>query len=177
MEQGSTRLAEVFAREKSRFLRFVQHQLFDRDEADAEDIVSDVAFNLLRRGDLVGEIENLTAYIYRSLTNRITDQRRGRVPMVALDAEESEQAAAVEIPDDRPGPEQALEQHELHDRLAAALDKLAPKERAVWLATEVDGRSFRELAEEWDEPMGTLLSRKSRAAAALRRSLADYRDR
>ena len=50
---------------------------------------------------------------------------------------------------------------------------LNPQERAVWLATEVDGLSFRKLAARWGEPTGTLLSRKSRATAKLRKQLAD----
>jgi RNA polymerase sigma factor (sigma-70 family) len=175
MERGQTRLAEIFARERTRFLHFVQQQLFDRDETEAEDIVSEVAFNLLRRADVIGEIENLTAYFYRSLANRIVDHSRVRIPTVRIDAQ-GEDSTPVEIPDQRLGPEQTLEQYELRGRLFAAISQLAPKERAVWLATEVDGRSFRDLAEEWGEPIGTLLSRKSRAAAALRDLLSDYRN-
>jgi RNA polymerase sigma factor (sigma-70 family) len=177
MEQRWTRLAEVFAREKTRFLRFVQERLFDPDETEAEDIVSDVVFNLLRRADVIGEIENLSAYIYRSLANRIVDRRRGHVPTVPIDGMGEDESAPVEISDEKPGPEKRLEQRELRDRLFAAISRLTPKERAVWLATEVDGRSFRDLAEEWGEPIGTLLSRKSRAAATLRQLLSDYRDR
>jgi RNA polymerase sigma factor (sigma-70 family) len=176
MRDEPTRLAEVFAREKSRFLGFVQRQLFDPDEAEAEDIVSEVAFNLLRRADVIGEIENLTAYFYRSLANRIVDHRRGRIATVRIQDQE-EKSGSVEIPDERLRPDQTLEQHELRDRLFGALSQLAPKERAVWLATEVDGRSFRDLAQEWGEPIGTLLSRKSRAAATLRRLLSDYREK
>jgi RNA polymerase sigma factor (sigma-70 family) len=175
MRDEPAQLAEIFAREKSRFLRFVQRQLFDRDEAEAEDIVSEVAFNLLRRADVIGEIENLTAYFYRSLSNRIVDHRRGQIATVRI--EDQEESTPVEIPDERLGPDQTLEQHELRDRLFRAIGQLAPKERAVWLATEVDGRSFRDLAQEWGEPIGTLLSRKSRASAALRRSLSDYREK
>ncbi len=176
MGDEPARLAEIFAREKSRFLRFVQQQLFDRDGAEAEDIVSEVAFNLLRRADVIGEIENLTAYFYRSLSNRIVDHRREQIVMVQVEGQE-EESAPREISDKRPGPGETLEQHELRDRLFKAIGRLAPKERAVWLATEVDGRSFRDLAREWDEPIGTLLSRKSRASATLRRLLSDYRKR
>jgi RNA polymerase sigma factor (sigma-70 family) len=176
MGDEPARLAEIFAREKSRFLRFVRQQLFDRDEAVAEDIVSEVAFNLLRRGDVIGEIENLTAYFYRALANRVVDYRRGRIAIVRIEDREDE-STPVEIPDERLWPDQTLEQHELRSRLFKAIGELAPKERAVWLATEVDGRSFRDLAEEWGEPIGTLLSRKSRASATLRRLLSDYRNR
>lgn len=177
MEQGRTRLADIFAREKARFLRFVERQLFDLDDADAEDIVSEVTFNLLRRADVVDEVENLTAYIYRSLANRITDHRRKKVPTVRIDGQGEDETGSGEIADGRLRPDQILEQHELRNRLLAAISQLAPKERAVWIATEVEGRSFRELAEEWDEPIGTLLSRKSRAAATLRRLLSEYRAR
>jgi RNA polymerase sigma factor (sigma-70 family) len=141
----------------------------------AEDIVSDVVFGLLRRADVISEIENLTAYVYRSLTNRVTDHRRAHVDELRIDDAEPEETAAVELADERPDPEKSVVQEELRDRLRAAVGELAPAERAVWLATEVEGRSFKELAEDWDEPIGTLLSRKSRAAAKLRQSLSDYR--
>ncbi len=173
-ESGHKRLAEMFVRERTRFLRFVQRQLFDEDAMAAEDIVSDVAFGLLRRADVIGEIENLSAYLYRSLANRITDHRRAQVPQVRIDDVEHEESVQVELPDRGLNPKTALEQQELQSRLRAALDELSPAERAIWLATEVDGRSFRDLAEEWDEPIGTLLSRKSRATAKLRQLLWDY---
>jgi len=141
----------------------------------AEDIVSDVVFGLLRRADVISDIENLSAYVYRSLTNRVTDHRRAQVNELRIDDQEPGESTPVELPDGRPDPEDSLVQGELRDRLRAAVGELAPAERAVWLATEVEGRSFRELAEDWDEPIGTLLSRKSRAAAKLRESLSDYR--
>jgi len=56
-------------------------------------------------------------------------------------------------------------------RLTDAIGKLEPRQRAVLIATELKGKSFRELAEEWNEPIGTLLSRKSRAVKALRQML------
>jgi RNA polymerase sigma factor (sigma-70 family) len=158
-----------------RFLRFVQHQLFEQDAMEAEDIVSDVLYGLLRRADVIGEIENLSAYLYRSLANRVTDHHRARVPQVRIDDAEQEETPKVELPGKGLDPEKVLEQQELQNRLSVAIGKLPPPERAVWLATEIDGFTFRDLAEEWNEPIGTLLSRKSRAAAKLRQLLSDYR--
>ncbi len=176
--ESKNRLAEIFVREKSRFLRFVRQQVYELSGTDAEDILSDVTYSLLRRADVVDQVENLTAYIYRSLANRITDHRRQSVPIVALDDKgDDSEAAAFELPDSRPGPDRRLEQSELRSRLLQALGDLTAPERAVWIATEIDGRNFRELAEEWDEPIGTLLSRKSRATARLRTMLLKYRDR
>jgi RNA polymerase sigma factor (sigma-70 family) len=176
MEQSRARLGEVFGREKERLLRFVEKQLFGGSDGEAEDIVSDVAYNLLRRADVVGEIENLTAYIYRSLTNRVMDRGRQGVPTLSLDAVREEGETAFDVEDERPGPQLAVLQAELRQQLVDAIGKLGPQERAVWLATEIDGRSFRDLAEEWDEPIGTLLSRKSRATAKLRELLSEYKD-
>jgi RNA polymerase sigma factor (sigma-70 family) len=178
MTESKQRVGEIFVREKARFLGFVRRRLLDLSGMDAEDILSDVTYNLLRRADMVGEVENLSAYIYRSLANRITDHQRGSVAEVpALEIADPEQPLQPVLPpDSRPRPDQRLQQAELRERLFRAVDALSPPERAVWIATEIDDRSFRELSEEWDEPVGTLLSRKSRAREKLRQMLSDYKD-
>jgi RNA polymerase sigma factor (sigma-70 family) len=178
MIDGRQKLGEVFVREKSRFLSYVGRRLADLTGLDAEDILSEVTYNLLRRADVVGEVENLSAYIYRSLANRITDHQRQSVPEVpAIESPDPEQPAlAVLPPDSRPRPDEQIQQAELSRRLRLAIDALSPPERAVWIATEIEGQSFRELAEEWEEPIGTLLSRKSRATEKLRKLLSDYRN-
>jgi len=70
----------------------------------------------------------------------------------------------------------ALEDAEEQLGMAQALSLLSTAERAVWLAVEMEGFSFRELAEMWNEPIGTLLSRKSRATKNLQRILAEATD-
>jgi len=174
MDHGKERLAEIFQTEKIRFLRFVRCKFDDISNMDAEDIVSEVTLSLFRRADIVGEIENLTAYIYSSLQNRILDHRRNRVSAVSID-EEALESGAPELHARGPAPDSALDQGEMRERLLNAIGRLSPKERAIFLATEMDGRSFQELAEEWDEPLGTLLSRKSRAKARLREMLSEYK--
>ncbi|MDR3762921.1 MAG: sigma-70 family RNA polymerase sigma factor [Acidobacteriota bacterium] len=176
-DRGKNRLAEVLTHERERFLRFVRRKLDELPALDAEDILSDVAYSLLRRADVVEQAENLTAYIYRSLANRVVDQHRRQVPTTPIDVapEGEDDAPALSIPDDRPQPDRQMEQRELKARLHDALGQLSPRERAVWIATEIEEQTFRELAEECDEPMGTLLSLKSRANARLRTLLSDYR--
>lgn len=174
-DEGKSRIAEILARERSRFLRFVRRQVTELSSTDAEDILSDVTYKLLSRADIADQVENLTAYIYRSLANRIVDQRRRNVPVTAIDSSEGSEEPHFELKDKQPLPDQRLEHKELRRRLHEAISQLTPRERAVWIATEIDGRSYRDLAEEWDEPIGTLLSLKSRATARLRTFLADYR--
>ncbi len=173
MDETKNKLALLFRAEKERFVSFVRRRLGDLSGGDAEDIVSDVVYRVLRRIDIVGEIENLTAYLYRSLENRIVDKRRGASPSVSLDEE------ALQIqrrPAQDRSPDKGIERLDLRERLAQAIGRLSPQERAVFLATEMDDRSFRDLAEEWGEPIGTLLSRKNRAVTRLQQMLAEYKD-
>ena len=167
MKPGQNRLLDLFRQEKERFLAFAGRQLRGLSSLDPEDVVSEVFHALLDRGDLIGETENLAAYVYKSLGNRVLDVRRkeARAPIGDVDLER--------LADPGPDPLTAFDTLQVQERLARALDSLNPRERAVWLATEVDGLSFRKLAARWGEPAGTLLSRKSRATAKLRKQLAD----
>ena len=164
------RLLELFQREKGRFMAFARRQIRGLSSLDPEDVVSEVFYTLLDRGDLVGETENLVAYVYRAMGNRILDVRR----------RESRRTGSGELDlellaDPGPDPDGALQAQQLRQRISQAIDTLKPKERAVWVATEVEGQNFRALASLWGVPVGTLLSRKSRASAKLREQLADLR--
>jgi RNA polymerase sigma factor (sigma-70 family) len=168
MKEGQNRLLEVFQREKDRFMAFARGKIRGLASADPEDIVAEVFNTLLDKGDLVGETENLVAYIYRALGNRILDFRRREARTPSAGAPDVDQLA-----DPGSDPHAAFQARQTRERLTRALDTLGAKERAVWLATEVEGRNFRDLAALWGEPLGTLLSRKSRATATLRLQLAD----
>jgi len=167
MREDQNRLMEVFAREKGRFLAFVRRRTWELAHLDPEDILAEVFFNLFSKADLINEAEYYTAYIYRALSNQISDSRRrekGRRADLDL---------AGELADDSPRADDLLQDRELRERLDRALATLKPKERAIWTLTEIEGRSFRDLSAAGGEPIGTLLARKSRATAKLRRQLAD----
>ncbi|MFP5223365.1 MAG: RNA polymerase sigma factor [Acidobacteriota bacterium] len=174
MKTPSSSFVETIEREKNKFFRYVRKRLSRIPAMDVEDIVADMVHGLLKRADIFGEIENLTAYAYRSLENRIVDFRRNSRPTESLDDEEKADSLIFGLPTSADNPEQSLERLQLQDRMLWAIGQLSPKERAIWIATEIDGHGFRELAEEWDEPLGTLLSRKSRANARLRELLKDF---
>lgn len=168
MHEPQDKLLDLFQREKDRFMAFARRQIWGMASLDPEDLVSEVFQSLLDKSDLVGGIENLAAYVYRSLGNRVLDLRRRERRTVAPGDLALEQMA-----DPDPDPLRAFQSRQDRDRLTRALDGLKPKERAVWLATEVERQSFRDLSTLWGEPVGTLLSRKSRATAKLRRELSD----
>jgi len=174
MEQSesSSRWYEFFTRDGEKLIRFVKSRVRRISEMDAEDIVADVMLGLVSRMETNGPVENLAAYAYRSVRNRIADYERSRVKETSLDGMADEDGglpllsllvAENEEPFD--AEERAARLHRLTD----AIGKLEPRQRAVLIATELKGQSFRELAEVWNEPIGTLLSRKSRAVKSLRR--------
>jgi RNA polymerase sigma factor (sigma-70 family) len=173
-------VAEIFSREKTRLIQAVRRRLFDVSLADAEDLVQDVFYNVLRRGDLVEQVENLTAYVYRALANRITDHRRAPSRERPLEEEsdpgENLLRRALEPVDPDLDPEELLQRKQLREEIRLALEQLGPRDRDIWIATEIEGRTFKELAEEWEEPIGTLLSRKSRAGKLLRSLLAAQKE-
>lgn len=167
-------VAEFFEEEHGRLVGYVRRWLDDIAEEGAEDIVQEVALNIFDRGDVTAPIRNLSAYVYRALKNGIIDHLRLKKSSVSLDAPLSgaqTPTLAGLLRDDAAAPESQVEQKELHERLYQALDALAPKDRAIIIATEFEGRTFQELAEEWDSPLGTLLARKARALKKIRKYL------
>jgi len=175
MEQGiNNRWYSFFTRDGEKLVRFVRSQTRRISEMEAEDIVADVMLSLVSRLETNGPVENIAAYAYRAVRNKIADYERkkarelsldgmadedGELPLLSLLAAENEEPFAQEERADR-----------MH-RLTDAIGKLEPRQRAILIATELKGKSFRDLADEWGEPIGTLLSRKSRAVKTLRKLL------
>jgi RNA polymerase sigma factor (sigma-70 family) len=141
---------------------YVRRRLDDAADQDAEDIVQDVIVGLFDRADPSIPIQNLAAFVYQALRNRIIDRFRRRRETLPLKED------GLESRDD---PLLELERRETLDAVFAAMDGLSAEERAVILATEIEGRTFKELAGDWDVPIGTLLARKSRALEKIRKQL------
>jgi RNA polymerase sigma-70 factor (ECF subfamily) len=157
-----SRIADFLSTEWNRLVGYVRSWIEDSAERDAEDIVQDVLASLFEKADVTAPIADLSAYVYRSLRNRIVDAYRRPKRTTALDEP---------VLDTRYEASGQVERQEDRDRLFEAIDSLVPAQRSVLVATELEGRSFRELSEEWDVPIGTLLARKHRAIHALRKAL------
>ncbi len=158
-EQHRSRLSQFLAAEWRHLVLSVRSWLADTAERDAEDVVQDVALRLLETTGLSEPVRDLSAYVYRALRNRVVDLYRRRRPAAA-------QPLPEELPDARAWAPDAGQ--ELRQGLFAAIDRLPEAQRAVFLATELEGSSYRELSEKWGVPIGTLLARKHRAVKALR---------
>ena len=166
-------LTELVLSERTNFQRYVRRKVSDISEMDAEDIVGDVVFNLFNKVDIENQVESILAYAYRAVSNRIVDFLRQRKTSVAFERIDGQTGLALSeiIPDSTPGIERQMQNEEINRRLHAALLELDAKHREVWIATEIEDRSFKELSVEWNEPVGTLLSRKSRATTLLKKKL------
>jgi RNA polymerase sigma factor (sigma-70 family) len=179
--EDNSRITAAVAAQGPRLRAFVRRQVADLSEA--EDIVQDTFLELVSAYRLLQPIEHLAAWLMRVARNRIIDRFRARSRQAVLvDASgpdvagsSSEPARVLEqwlAPADA-GPESAYVRELLADELAAALDELPAQQRDVFVAHELDGRTFRELAAETGVGVNTLLGRKHAAVRHLRQRLQD----
>jgi RNA polymerase sigma factor (sigma-70 family) len=171
------RFAQFVSHEWKRLVSFVRSWLSDSGDLDAEDIVQDVLTGIFERADVTAPIADLSAYVYGALRNRVIDAYRRRRPSPSLEGEwdDGERESLQEVLSDlRYEASVEAEKERIWGDVFAAIDGLPPDQQAVFTATELEGRSFRELSEEWEVPIGTLLSRKHRAVVSLRAALAAY---
>jgi RNA polymerase sigma factor (sigma-70 family) len=179
MTDQDRRLAEVVAEERSRLLHFIRRRV--PDPSDVEDIVQEVFYELVEANRLLMPIEHVTGWLFRVARNRITDLFRKKKPEIFSEAAlEDENGELLRIEDILPsadaGPEALYIREVLLDELEFALDELPDKQREVFVAHELEGRSFKELSAESGVSVNTLLSRKRYAVLHLRERLKNIHD-
>ncbi len=173
-----SKIYDFFALESKKLNKYIHNKLHSIDDMEAEDMVEDVMFKILNRLVTSGRVDNLSAYVYRSLHNKVVDYLRTDQKTVSLQGyvdEKGDTSLMDFLSDSRLSVSDEVEKKEFMQRVAQSIGKLEPKQRAVFIATELKGISFRELSEQWKEPLGTLLSRKCRAVKALQEMLKDYK--
>jgi RNA polymerase sigma factor (sigma-70 family) len=173
------RISEVVKREGSRLRNFIHRRV--ADPRDAEDVLQDVFYRLVEANRLLMPIDHVTGWLFRVARNRITDLFRKKKPELFGDAaSEDEEGESLQIEDLLPspdaGPEALYFRNLLLDELELALDELPEDQREVFVAHELEGRSFKELAAETGVSVNTLLSRKRYAVLHLRERLQDIHD-
>jgi RNA polymerase sigma factor (sigma-70 family) len=172
------RISETIQREGGRLRNFIRKRV--ADESDVEDILQDVFYELVEAYRLMKPVEQVGAWLFGVTRNRITDFFRRRKSEAigetssAEDGEFLEWADILPAPED--GPEAEYARQVLLEEIDAALDELPEEQRAVFIAHERDGRSFKEMAEETGLSVNTLLARKHYAVRQLRRHLREIYD-
>jgi RNA polymerase sigma factor (sigma-70 family) len=172
-------ISEVVAEQRSRLRNFIRRRV--PDPSDAEDIVQEVFYKLVEANRLLMPIDHVTGWLFRVARNRITDLFRKKKPQTfSRAAAEDEAGELLQIEDLLPspdaGPEALYFRNVLLDELESALGELPDEQRDVFVAHELDGRSFKELSAESGVSLNTLLSRKRYAVLHLRERLQSIHD-
>jgi RNA polymerase sigma factor (sigma-70 family) len=168
------RISDVVQREQSRLLNFIRRHV--PDPSDAEDILQDVFYRLVEANRLLMPIEHVTGWLFRVARNRITDLFRKKEPENFIEIEvdnEDDEGLPFEdlLPSPDAGPEALYARNLLLKELERALAELPKEQREVFIAHELEGHSFKELADKTGTSVNTLLSRKRYAVLHLRERL------
>jgi len=179
MIEQDRQISEVMAKERPRLRNFIRRRV--PNEADVEDLLQEVFYELVEAHRLLMPIDFVTAWLFRVARNRITDLFRKKKPENFTDAAaENEDGEFLEIEDLLPspdaGPEALYVRSVLLDELEVALGELPTEQREVFVAHELEGRSFKELSAENGVNVNTLLSRKRYAVLHLRQRLQSIHD-
>jgi RNA polymerase sigma factor (sigma-70 family) len=171
------RVEDAVRRERPRLLDFIRRRV--GDASDAEDLLQDVFQQLAASDGIAGPIEDLTAWLFTVARHKVIDWYRRRRPEArprfgGADGSDLEPEEVLFDPAD--GPDHALWRSEFWSALVDALDELPAAQRDVFVAHELEGVSFKELARRTGEPLNTLLSRKRYAVLFLRQRLRGLRD-
>ena len=171
MAQQDQNIAETIARERGRLGRFIRQRVSDPGEA--EDILQDVFFELVEAWRLPDPIEQVGAWLVRVARNRIIDRFRKKREVALPQPREGEDDDWLELalPAVDGGPEAAYLRAMVLETMAAALDEVPARQREVFIAHELDGRSFKALAAESGVGVNTLLGWKRLAVLHLRARL------
>jgi|SRR5208337_1385221 len=180
MAKQDQRISEAIDREGTRLRNFIRRRVADRE--DAEDILQDVFYELVEAYRMMKPVEQVTAWLFRVARNRITDlfRRKTREALRNQPPPIAETGETLQLEDWLPspdaGPDAAYARSVLLEELDAALDELPDEQREVFMAHELMGYSFKEIAAETGVSVNTLLSRKHYAVLHLRERLQAIHD-
>jgi RNA polymerase sigma factor (sigma-70 family) len=168
VREQDQRIADVVKREQSRLRSFIRRRV--PDPRDAEDILQDVFYELVEANRLLMPIDHVTGWLFRVARNRIIDLfRRNRPESINETVEDL-------LPSPDAGPEARYARQVLLEELESAIGELPAAQREVFIAHELEGRSFKEMSAETGVSVNTLLSRKRYAVLHLRERLRTIHD-
>jgi RNA polymerase sigma factor (sigma-70 family) len=169
------RISEAIEREQSRLRNFIRRRVADQEEA--EDVLQDVFYELIQAYRMMKPVEQVTAWLFQVARNRITDlfRRKNREALQSEPVASTEDGEAMQweevLPSPESGPEAAYARRVLLEELDEALEELPAAQREVFIAHELLGYSFKEIAAQTGVSLNTLLSRKHYAILHLRERL------
>jgi RNA polymerase sigma factor (sigma-70 family) len=174
MNEQDRHISAIVAGERSRLRNFIRRRV--PDPADVEDIVQEVFYELVEANRMLMPIDHVTGWLFRVARNRITDlfrkRREERFSDTSVEDQDGELLRFEDLlPSPDAGPEALYVRSVLLDELELALDELPDEQREVFVAHELEGRSFKQLSAESGVNVNTLLARKRYAVLHLRERL------
>jgi len=180
LPEQNKQIAAAVGRERRRLWTFIRRRVLD--DGEAEDVLQDVLYELVIAYRQLQPLEEVGAWLYRVARNRITDLFRRKRPIVSgrldddvpsldTDSQAAPNVLAELLLPAAETPDALLAREALLERLAEAIERLPPEQRDVFIAHELEGVSFSEMAARAGLPLNTLLARKHYAVKALRREL------
>ena len=162
-------IGKVFKTEKSRLLAFIRSRVESRE--DAEDILQDVFYHTLQGISVTDQIDNLLGWLYTAARNKIIDWYRKK-RLRTLPLEDMEKYGIEDlISDSGLHPEQSYYRNLITEALAESIEALPAEQRMVFILQELEGMTFKDIAEMTGDSMNTLISRKRYAVQYLRKQL------
>lgn len=179
MSEQDRRISEVVVEQGARLRNFIRRRV--PNDADVEDLLQEVFYELVEANRLLMPIEYVTGWLFAVARNRITDLFRKKRPESFTDAaviDEDGELLPIEdlLPSPDAGPEAAYLGKQMLEELEIALAELPDEQRQVFIAHEIQGRTFRDLSGETGVSINTLLSRKRYAVLHLRERLQSIYD-
>jgi RNA polymerase sigma factor (sigma-70 family) len=168
-------ISATVRRERGRLLAFIRRRVLDA--AEAEDVLQEALYELVAAHRLMQPVEQAGAWLMRVARNRIIDRFRKKKPELLADQGvefvDDDEIGGLEdlLPSPDDGPDAIAIRELMLERIEVALDELPREQREVFIAQELEGASFKELAERWNVGVNTLLSRKRYAILHLRQRL------
>ena len=177
----SEAIKDFFSEEYHKMVNYVKYRINETFyNIPAEDIIQDIALKIFSKPELNVPIDNIAGYFYQSLKNKIIDiQRKNRLNSFSIDLLENEKPGQSDNLEDHTADEEVkmLNEEVKIEIIMNALKELSPSQQAIIIETEFNNRTFEELSILWDEPVGTLLSRKHRALGKIqKRALQVYNE-
>ncbi len=179
MVEQDRQISEVIDQERARLRNFIRSRV--PNESDVEDLVQEVFYELVQANRLLMPIDYVTGWLFRVARNRITDlfrkKKAGNFSDAAVENDDGELLEFEDLlPSPDAGPEAMFVRRMLLAEMDAALNELSAEQREVFVAHEIEGRSFKELSAETGISINTLLSRKRYAVLHLRQRLQSIHD-
>jgi len=179
MIEQDRQISEVIAKEQPRLRNFIRKRV--PNEADVDELLQEVFFELVQAQRLLKPIDFVSGWLFRVARNRITDLFRKKKPenfTDAASADEDGELLAIEdlLPSPDDGPDALFVRNVLLAELEIAVAELPAEQREVFVAHEIEGRSFKELSAESGTNINTLLARKRYAVLRLRERLQSIHD-